>query len=52
MVTLQQFVATSYLLVKAARWKELAEYFSLVRELLERPSMVIVPGTPIDKELK
>lgn len=47
---LQEFILTTYALVTAGRWEELREYFSLVREILNRPVAVITPGIPTDKE--
>lgn len=48
----QQFIKTVYLLVIAGRFDDLVEYFSLIRELLNRPVAVITAGTPRDKEIK
>jgi hypothetical protein len=48
---LQEFILTVYVLVIGHRWDELREYFSLIREILNRPRAVITPGKPRDKEL-
>lgn len=51
MTLLQQFIATVYQLVIAGRWSDLTEYFALVREILNKPVVVITVGNPIDKEI-
>lgn len=49
---LQQFIATVYGLVVNRRWDDLREYFSLIREILDRPVAVLTAGQPRDKEIK
>jgi hypothetical protein len=51
-MTLNQFITIVYNLVIHNRWGDLREFFSLVREILSRPTAVITAGQPQDKELE
>lgn len=46
---LTQFIATTNLLVSAGRWAELNEFFSLLREIISRPTVQATVGKPVDK---
>lgn len=45
------FVEVVLRLVRSGRWADLAEFFSLTREILATPVMKITVGHPKDKEL-
>lgn len=51
MLPLTQFLSTVYLLVANRRWRDLEEYFALIREILNRPTAIITAGKPRDKEI-
>lgn len=45
-----EFISTVYSLVRNGKWAELHTYFKLIKEILDLPRGVVVPGDPQPKE--